>query len=107
IQLFLIAEADRLQGYNRFTRLVHRFDLILEAGGRLDRTELTAGVNNYSHSIGHNLTGDASDEGFLLCPCFAYPDGIGFIPRTGRTNIDVVTPRRQVGAGSCSEGNVV
>ena len=48
------------------------------------------------HSIGHNLTGDTSDEGSLLCLPVCLSGWYSLHSRTGRTNIDVVASRSQV-----------
>src|SRR6266498_1158788 len=48
IKLLLVAEGYRLQRQDRFTRLVHRFDIVLVARGGSRRAEVTGGIDDNS-----------------------------------------------------------
>src|SRR5262249_53605034 len=47
VKVMLITEGHRFECENRFARLVHRFDLILETLRRDDRAQLTVSIEYY------------------------------------------------------------
>jgi hypothetical protein len=47
VKLMLVAKGHRFQRKNRFARLVHRFDPVLETLGGNDRAELTVSIDYY------------------------------------------------------------
>src|SRR5437016_284462 len=68
IKLVLVAEGHRFQRKDRFARLVHRLDLVLETSGGDGRAELTVGSNDYSYSPRHSYPRDAGDKCFVCVP---------------------------------------
>src|SRR5262249_58407865 len=60
VKVMLITEGHRFERENRFARLVHRFDLVLETLRRDDRAQLTVSIDYYPDTP---CNGDATDAG--------------------------------------------
>ena len=102
----LVAEGDRLQGQDRFTRLVHRLNLFLEALGRNDRAEMTVRIDNDSNSSGYNNSANTGNKGVALRSFGADTDATGFACYPRVTDIDIVTAGGEITAGMKAERNV-
>ena len=50
VKLVLVAEGDRFEREDRFARLVHRLDRVLETRRGDDRAELTVGIDDYAYA---------------------------------------------------------
>src|SRR5437660_11464756 len=68
IEGFLVVEGDRFKREDRFARLVHWLDLILESLRRDDRAQVTAAIDYYSNATRHGCPANAGDKcGALIC----------------------------------------
>src|SRR5205823_2040093 len=86
---FLIMEGDRFQPENRFARLVHRLDRVLETRRGGCRAKLTGGV--YLNGCACNCCPiDAGNKGFGLCSGRADANRPGFTRNASVANIDIV-----------------
>ena len=66
-----VTEGHRLERKNRFTRLVHWFDLVLETLGGNDRAQMSVGIDNDPYSSSDSHSANTRDKGVgvrALCP---------------------------------------
>ena len=98
VKFFLIMKGDRFEREDRFTRLVHRLDRVLETLRGGCRAKLTSGVylNRYACN---SCSADAGDKCFRLGSYRADADGIGFRSNTGVADVDVVISRGEILTG--------
>jgi hypothetical protein len=97
IEFVLIVERYRSQRENRFTRLLHGFDLILETLRRERRhTELTVGIND-NGCARNRCSANARDKRGRLAA--AYADGAALAGNTAIADVDIVTAGGEITAG--------
>src|SRR5947209_2713991 len=107
IKLMLVVEGDRFECQDRFARLVHRFDRVLETLRRNDRAELSVRPHNNTYTRGHGDSADASDKGGPLRASASDADlGLLIGATTSITNIDIVAPGHQSVTRQESDRNV-
>ncbi len=106
IKLFLVMECDRLEREDRFARLIHPSDLILEACRRGCPPELTIGVYENRRTHRSSLSHNASHVGGRLSSYRADTDGVGLASNTNVPDIDVVVARREIATGEIAQGDV-
>src|SRR5262249_13569033 len=93
IKFLFVAECDRFQRKDRFTRFVHRFDLRLETLRRDDRAELTVAIDDYSYAPGNGYSTNAGDKRLPVSSLRADADFVRLAAYNSRiTNIDIITP---------------
>src|SRR4029453_11440606 len=67
VEIWLVAEGNRLQRKDRFARLVHRFDCFLESRRGDNRAELTVWICHYLHAVRHSRSEDARNKRGRVC----------------------------------------
>ena len=77
VKLVLVAEGYRLQREDRFARLVHRLDCILETLRGDDCAEVAVGIDNDPHTSGDGDPTNASEISVGLSSYRADADGVG------------------------------
>src|SRR5438270_11320093 len=95
----LVTEGHRLERENRFARLVHRLNLVLETLRGNYGAEVTVGIDNYLYTSGHRRPANAGNKGACLSSYCADPDGVGLGRHAGVANINIVTAGRKLGTG--------
>src|SRR5439155_22755257 len=99
VVVFLVMESDRFQREDRFARLGHRFDCVLETLRGNDRAELTAITNDYSYASGQSDPRNPRDEGSGLCSARADADRVELASNTGVADIDIIAARGEINTG--------
>ena len=84
---------------DRFARLVHRFNRVLETLRGDDSAELTVGPNDYSYSPRHSCPRNAGNTCFCLCSARANADALGLPSNTQVADIDIVTTGGEIKTG--------
>src|SRR2546426_7547280 len=104
VNLLLVAETPWFKRKDGFARLVDGLDLIFETLRGGCRAKLTGGVyfNGYACN---SCSADAGDKRFRLSSR-ADTDGVGLGRNTLVTNIDIVTARREIVAGSYAQSDI-
>src|SRR5947208_5565113 len=105
IKIFLVMEGDRLKRKNRFARLVHRFDRVLETLRGRCHAKLTVAIYNNSRAR-NGPPANASDECRSLRSLLADTNGIGFPGNPSVKNIDVVTARGEISTSVIAQCDV-
>src|SRR5262245_8112459 len=84
VEFFLVTEAHRMQGENRFARLVHRFDRFLKPrrGGPDTELPIVGDADCYRCAMSNPCVPNPSDVGGCLGSYRADADGAGFICNT-------------------------
>jgi len=106
IKLVLVAEGDRFERENRFARLVHRLDVVLETLRGKYRAELTVGIYNYPYASCNRCPANAGDKGGRLGSFGADADGAGLASTTNVADINIVIARSKKKAGCFAQTNV-
>src|SRR5436190_979625 len=122
VKVVFVAEGHRFERENRFARLVHGLDLVLETLRGNYRAEVTAAIYNYPYTSGHSVPANAGDKGVSLplVTAVADADCVGFAyrgcwHRVSRLflfgygvgdDVNIVTARREILTGSCAQGDV-
>src|SRR5882724_416409 len=107
VELFLVAEGDRLQRQDCFARLVHWLDGVLKTRRRSVGTQVTTGINYHGKASWHGHSIDAGDIGVLV-RWFGADANLGRIVRaTGVADIDIVTASGERSTGARAQGRVV
>src|SRR5437762_3260683 len=122
VKVVFVAEGHRFERENRFTRLVHGLDLVLETLRGNYRAEVTTAIYNYPYTSGHSVPANAGDKGVSLplVTAVADADCVGFAyrgcwHRVSRLflfgygvgdDVNIVTARREILTGSCAQGDV-
>src|SRR5439155_22604354 len=99
IELFLITEDDWLEREDRFTGLIHRLNVVLEARRGRNRPQAPIAIDHHRDAAGHRCIPDAGDHGFRLGSLLADADGIGLASYSLVANIDVVTAGSKTNSG--------
>ena len=102
----LVAEGHRFECQNRFARLVHWFDRVLEPVRGNDCAEVTIGAHNYPYSISDSDPADSSDKGVSLDARCADANRVRVNSPSRMANIDVVAALLDIFAGKSAHRNV-
>ena len=104
IQLFLVTKSDRLERQDSFARLVHRLNVLLVAGGRGARAQVTAAIDDYAKPTSHRHPIYTSDVGVgLVAP--SDPDRPRFVG-AGVGDVNIITPTRHRAARGIPKRNI-
>src|SRR5947208_2225823 len=130
VKVVFVAEGHRFERENRFARLVHGLDLVLETLRGNYRAEVTAAIYNYPYTSGHSDPANAGDKGVSLplVTAVADADCVGLAyrgcwyrgcwyrgcwHRVSRLfgfgvgdDVNIVTTRREILTGSCAQDDV-
>src|SRR5439155_14460574 len=106
VKLVLVAEGDRLERQNRFARLVHWFDCVLETLRGDYRAQVTIRVDNhpYTSSDGHST--DASDIGVRVSAYVADANSIALGRNTEVADVGIVIARGEISTGSSAQCDI-
>ena len=96
VKLVLVAEGHRLKREDRFARLVHRLDLVLETRRGSGRAEVTVGIHDDRYASGNGCPADAGDKGGRLRSLRADADGVGLASNARVADIDIVIARGEI-----------
>src|SRR5262249_39120195 len=91
VKIVLVPKGHGLKRQNRFARLVHRLDRVLETLRGDDRPEVTAGIYDNPDPARHRYPADTSDICIGLGSCRPNADRVGFGSDALVSNVDVVT----------------
>src|SRR5207237_3837079 len=110
IELFLVGKSDRLELKYRFAGFIHGLDVVLVASRRLDRAELTRGIDEHCDGTRtrDRFTRDTADVGGGLSR-FANASGVGLssFAEQASADDDVIAASGEVQTGLITQGGVV
>jgi predicted ATPase/DNA-binding SARP family transcriptional activator len=101
----LVAEGDRAQAHQLVSDGAHILDVVLEAAGRGQCSQLPAGVDVHSDPSAGGDSADAGDVGGLLAAA-ADANDPGILGGPGIANLDVVAAGGQGLTGAIPQGNI-
>ena len=106
VKVVFVAEGHRFERENRFARLVHGLDLVLETLRGNYRAEVTAAIYNYPYTSGHSDPANAGDKRVRVSSYRADADCAGLASNTSVADVNIVTARREILTSSCAQGDV-
>src|SRR6266446_612647 len=99
VELVLVAKGHRFERQDRFARLVHRLDCILETLRGYGRAKMTTAIYNNCYTRWNGCPTDASDVSSGLSSYRTDTDRIRLRLKTSAANIDIVTSCGQILTG--------
>src|SRR5262249_7793049 len=96
VKLVLVPECYWPKRQDRFTCLIHRFDLVFETFRGGDSSEVSSRIDNYTNASGYRRATNPGDKGCRLCSLFAEAYGMRVRRNTGVPDVDIIVARVQV-----------
>src|SRR5438552_2694837 len=106
IKLFLIMEGDRLERENRFARLVHRLNRVLEKRRGYGRAKMTTGIYDNCYTCWNGCPTNPGDKCGSLGSLLADTNCLGFTSNASVAYLDIVTSGGQVKACILAQSHV-
>ena len=107
VKLLLVTKGHWFKRKNRFARFVHRLNLVLESGRRLDRAKLTVGSYHHCYTWWDGCPTDALYVGGLLNSSLANANSVRLDRQAGRADVNVVVASLEIGAGIGAQSRVI
>src|SRR6266513_4289188 len=106
IKLVLVPKRYRFQRENRFARLAHGFDRVLETHRGGYGAEMTVGIHDDCYASGNSYPTNAGDKCILVSWYLADPNCVGLISNPSVADIDIVSTRGEVSTRMRAECDV-